>query len=294
MSDAETITRKLSGTWRSGAGNAACPICQTEGRRDQSSLSLRDGDKGVLLFCFKAGCSFADIAAAVDLPRQSGEVDFEAMKKAQATRKAFDAEKLAKARSCWERAIPIAGTKAESYLRGRGITIPLPDTLRFLADEYHHHSGRYHAAMVGDIQPTGGVHRTFLKKEGGKSVGEKIDSPNPKLMLGICRGGAVRLSWGNGPLIVCEGIETGLSLVQMYADRNPRVWAALSTSGVVGLKLPAKAGELILAPDGDPAGRKSAAVLAERASGLGWKVSSIDPGDGLDFNDILQNGRAAA
>lgn len=200
--DAETITRKLNGNWRGGAGSAACPICQTERRRDQTGLSIRDGDKGVLLFCFKGGCAFADIAAAIDLPRESGEVDFEAMKKAKQRQDAFDKEKLAKARAVWDRAIPIAGTKAEAYLRSRAITIPLPDTLRFLADEYHGPSGRYHCAMVGDIQPTGGVHRTFLKKDGGKSVGEKIDSLQQKMMLGKCGGGAVRLSWGSGPLIV--------------------------------------------------------------------------------------------
>ncbi len=293
MIGAEELTRKLGGNWRGGTGSAACPICQSEGRRDQTGLSLRDGDKGVLLYCFKLGCNFADIAAAIDLPRQSGEVDFEAMRQAKERQATYDIEKLKKARSCWDRSIPIDETKAESYLRSRGITIPLPDTLRFLADEYHHYSGRYHAAMVGDIQPTGGVHRTFLKKEGGKSVGEKIDSPNPKLMLGNCAGGAVRLAWGNGPLIVCEGIETGLSLAQMYADRKPRVWAALSTSGIVALKLPARVGELILAPDGDSAGRSSAATLADRAATIGWKVSTIDPGDGLDFNDILNSEVAA-
>lgn len=290
---AEDITRKLNGSWRGGAGSAACPICQTEQRRDQVGLSIRDGDSGVLMFCFKSGCSFADIAAAVDLPRESGEVDFKAMEKAKVSRKAFDAEKLTKARAVWDRAIPITGTKAEAYLRSRGIAINLPDTLRFLADEYHHYSGRYHSAMVGDIQPTGGVHRTFLKKGCGKAVGEKIDGPNPKLMLGNCAGGAVRLAWGDGPLIVCEGIETGLSLAQIYADSKPCVWAALSTSGVKGLKLPAKPDDLIVAPDGDPAGRTNSAALAERASSLGWKVSTIDPGDGRDFNDILNESEVA-
>lgn len=291
--DAETITRKLKGNWRGGAGSAACPICQTEGRRDQVGLSIRDGDKGVLLFCFKGGCTFADIAAAVDLPRSAGEVDFEAMQKAQASRKAFDAEKLAKARAVWNRSIPIAGTKAEAYLRSRAITIPLPDTLRFLADEHHGPSGRYHCAMVADIQPTGGVHRTYLKKEGGKSVGEKIGGNSEKMMLGKCGGGAVRLAWGSGPLIVAEGIETALSLAQIHADKSPRVWAALSTSGVIGLELPTAVSDLVIAPDGEEAGRKAAAKLAERAAGLDWNVSFLDPGDGVDWNDHLTSEVAA-
>ncbi|WP_093161532.1 toprim domain-containing protein [Aliiruegeria lutimaris] len=55
------------------------------------------------------------------------------------------------------------------------------------------------------------------------------------------------------------------------------------------LNLPEKPGELVIAADGDPNGRKSALSLAQRATGLGWKVSTVDPGDGLDFNDILMS-----
>ncbi|MEL6794654.1 MAG: virulence-associated protein E, partial [Pseudomonadota bacterium] len=62
--NAERITRDLGGRWRAGAGSAPCPVCQPERRRDQTALSLRDGDKGVLLFCHKSGCAFADIAEA--------------------------------------------------------------------------------------------------------------------------------------------------------------------------------------------------------------------------------------
>ena len=59
--------------------------------------------------------------------------------------------------------------------------------------------------MVADVQPTGGIHRTYFEKSGARI--EK----NAKMMLGPCAGGAVRLSDAtHGPLVVCEGIETGL------------------------------------------------------------------------------------
>ena len=41
-----------------------------------------------------------------------------------------------------------------------------------------------------------------------------------------------------GPLVVAEGIETGLSLADALESHWPRVWAALSASGLAGLRLP--------------------------------------------------------
>lgn len=65
-------------------------------------------------------------------------------------------------------------------------------------------------------------------------------------------------------------------------------WAALSTSGLRGLHLPPQPGRLTIAQDGDAPGRAAALDLAARAHGLGWQVDRIDPGDGADFNDLLQ------
>ena len=63
----------------------------------------------------------------------------------------------------------------------------------------------------------------------------------------------MRLSQGHEALVVCEGIETGLSPRQ-WASRvsGTEVWAGLSTSGIKGLVLPALEGRrLIVAADGD-------------------------------------------
>ena len=105
-------------------------------------------------------------------------------------------------------------------------------------------------------------------------------------MLGRCSGGAVRLSGGPGPLVVTEGLETGLSVLSGLQDASPRVWAALSTSGMAGLALPRDPGELVLAPDGDDPGRKAANKLADRASAAGWRVRVMKCPDGADWNDI--------
>jgi len=87
---------------------------------------------------------------------------------------------------------------------------------------------------------------------------------------------------------VCEGIETGLSLCSGLLNGSMEVWAALSTSGIRGLVLPdLKSRNIIVAADGDTAGRSAALELSERATRLGWNVSNLDAPDGQDFNDVL-------
>jgi len=57
---------------------------------------------------------------------------------------------------------------------------------------------------------------------------------------------------------------------------------------MTGLRLPARAGHLTIAPDGDDAGRKAAHQLAQRATALGWKVDLLTPPVGKDWNDVLR------
>ena len=54
------------------------------------------------------------------------------------------------------------------------------------------------------------IHRTFLARDG---AGKAPVTPQ-KMMLGPCRGGAVRLATATGKLMVGEGIETCLAAMQ--------------------------------------------------------------------------------
>jgi hypothetical protein len=63
----------------------------------------------------------------------------------------------------------------------------------------------------------------------------------------------------------------------------------LPSVGRVG-KVEHRCSRLIIAVDGEKAGRDAGRELAERAAGLGWQVSILDPGDGVDFNDRLIEG----
>ncbi len=279
---AQALTERLGGVWRGHYGTAACPVCQPERRHEQAALSLSGGADGkVLLYCFKSHCTFGDIAAAAGLSRGAVSIDRQAQRESEAKRAAYSAAKLKRARALWRASKPIVGTKAEIYLRARGVTCPMPDNLRFAPDIYHAPSGRWCCAMVADVEPTGGVHRTFFDKHG-----ERL-ARNAKMMLGPCAGGAVRLADGAGPLVVCEGIETGLALASGLLSCPSTVWAALSTSGLKALRLPDRAGRLTIATDGDAPGREAGNQLAELATALGWRVSLLAAPDGRDWADVI-------
>ena len=286
MTDAQTLTLELGGKWHGHYGSASCPVCQPDHRRDQDALTLADApDSRLLAHCKKSGCSFRELAAALGLT--SGDFakpdPLEAAKR-EAERKAEAAKKARQGQAVWAEAQPIQGTLAEAYLRGRGVTCVLPDTLRFHPACWHSSAQRLPALVAlveGCDLPA--VHRTWLRPNGcGKAA---VDPP--KAMLGSVAGGAVRLTTGTGPLVVAEGIETALRLACGLLRGPAQLWAALSTSGLRSLRLPAQPIALIIATDGDDPGRAAGNGLAERAAALGWQVSLLPAPAGLDWNDCL-------
>jgi hypothetical protein len=291
MMEAQKLNEALRGKWFGSYGTAPCPICQPERRRDQHALCFSIGGDGQLLaYCHKSGCDFRSILAAAGVTGS----DYCAPDPVLAARR--NAETLAKdvrreliALQIWNKASPINGTPAESYLKGRGIDCRLPETLRYSPACWHGATGQAFPAMVARVDGANGfaIHRTYLRPDGS---GKADIEPN-KAMLGPCTGGAVRLSDAPGPLVVAEGIETALSLLCGLLDSHGAVWAALSTSGMMALNLPPQPGRIIIAPDGDEAGRGAAIRLADRAFYAGWNVSLLSIADGCDWNDIL-TGRA--
>jgi hypothetical protein len=128
------------------------------------------------------------------------------------------------------------------------------------------------------------IHRTFLARDG---QGKARIEPE-KMMFGPCRGGAVRLATPGGVLMVGEGIETCLAAMQ--ATGHP-AWAALSTSGLRALDLPADVRDIIVLADGDEPGAAAAGDCAWRWKRQGRRVRIARPAQGMDFNDMLM-GRA--
>lgn len=294
MTDARELSTALGGRWHASYGAAPCPVCQPERKRGQNALTLADGRNGrLVLDCKKSACAFLDILAAAGL--RTGDYrapDPVTLAQREREAKAEAEKRAAQAKRLWQESLPIAGTLAETYLRARGITCDLSRTLRFHPEAWHGPTARRYPAMVAAVQGAGlpAVHRTYLRPDGAGKAG--LDGGD-KLMLGGTQGGAVRLADGLSRLVVAEGIESGLSLLCGLLDDPVTLWAGLSTSGLRGLRLPPQPGRLTIATDGDAPGREAAHALAERAHGLGWQVGLLDPGNGADFNDILQDRRAA-
>lgn len=175
------------------------------------------------------------------------------------------------------------GTRVETYFASRGIELPPPDTLRFHPG-LKHPSGIWPAMVAlvtnGRTGIPQAIHRTFLARDG---VGKAPVDPQ-KMMLGPCRGGAVRLAEPGDVLMVGEGIETCLAAMQ--AIGHP-AWAALSTSGMRGLDLPENVRDVIVLADGDEPGEAAARDCAARWSRQGRRVRIARPPLGADFNDLL-------
>lgn len=295
MTDAARIAAALGARRTGGGWIARCPA-----HRDRRpSLSIGTGRDGQFLaHCF-SGCTFEAVAAALRAmgiePGDGPAAAWHGARRPPPHRPATvaaapsedieDEPRSAAARALWAAAVPAPGTLAERYLRGRAIRA-CPATLRF-APALRHPTGVAAPAMLAPVMDirgrVTGVHRTWLEEPGRKA---RLDPP--RAMLGRCGGCAVRLSTGDGPLVVVEGVETALSLFDALAAERPRLWAALSTSGVMGLELPADPGDLVIAPDGDDPGAQAADALAARALSLGWRVRLLRPPPGLDWNDVAR------
>src|SRR5260370_40430498 len=105
-----------------------------------------------------------------------------------------------------------------------------------------------HGAIVGE-------QRTYLKPNG---TGKAEVEPNKKA-LGRVRGCAVHLTAGDPELVLCEGIETGLSILQAT---GLHVWVALGTSNLAQIELPGFVREIIIAADHDDPGIRAARAAA--------------------------------
>ena len=286
---AESIARALGGRSAGLSWIARCPAHDDR----EPSLSIREADGKVLVRCH-AGCDQRDVIGVL---KKSGLWDGKASSRIRrlSRRKVLESkanqqheERSTAALAIWQSTALAVGTPVETYLSTRGLNLSLPPSLRFHRG-LKHPSGGFWPCMVAlvtrgaDNAPLA-IHRTFLARDGGGKA--PIDPA--KMMLGPCRGGAVRLSQPGDMLMVGEGIETCLAAMQVTG--NP-TWAALSTSGLRALELPGDVREVIVLADGDDPGEAAARDCALRWQRVGRRVRIARPPRGQDFNDML-TGRA--
>lgn len=282
---AETIARALGGRKVGQGWTARCPAHDDR----EPSLSIREADGKVLVRCH-AGCDQHDVIAILKERGLWDTRQHSTVRKSHRSKMFLQhpdphqAERGAYALSIWQSALPTEGTPVEAYLASRGLTCSLPSSLRFHAG-LKHPSGGLFPCMVAlvtrgaDDTPLA-IHRTFLAQEGRG----KAPVVPAKMMLGPCRGGAVRLGDPGEILMIGEGIETCLAAMQ--ATGHP-VWAALSTSGLRALDLPGSVRDVIVLADGDDPGEAAARACASRWMRQGRRARIARPPRGLDFNDVL-------
>lgn len=283
---AEVIAKALGGR-KAGCGwTARCPAHDDR----TPSLSIRDANNDKVLVRCHAGCDQESVIAALRGRGLWGENSSRSSlwtarsKPVEAEPDREDAKRTQAALAIWRSARAAQATPIEVYLVSRGLQLPPSDALRFHI-ALKHPSGGFWPAMVALV--TNGVdgtpiavHRTFLTRDGG---GKAPVDPQ-RMMLGPCRGGAVRLADPGDVLMVGEGVET--CLAAMLASGLP-AWAALSTSGLRGLGLPKDVRDVIVLADGDDAGEAAARDCALRFKREGRHVRIARPPRGMDFNDML-------
>ena len=179
------------------------------------------------------------------------------------------------------------------YLQSRGITKQLPYSIQYAELAHPSDKGSIYDVMLGVVTNWSSdhaiaLHRTYLDRHGNKAA---VD-PN-KMMLGSINGAGVWLGQKRDKydsIVICEGIETGLSIRQILESDNTIVVAILSATNMKNILLPPvdAVKKVVIAPDNDDAGLNAMQNLGQQLQALSYNVvSAVPPIEGQDFNDVL-------
>jgi Toprim domain len=279
MSSAARIAAALAGRkvkrGRDGNYLVRCPAHAD----DNPSLSLRDGERGVIVHCF-TGCDPADVYAAIRRKRRDLLEPGQTASKPIKDSAEYERRQHDKAQWFWRQARPIVGTVAEKYLREvRGITCPLPATLRFLPPRMGYHPALLAAfALVDEPEPgtlgtpcdVNSIHLTLLKPDGSGKADVK---PN-KLILGRPLDRPIVLAPPNDllGLAITEGIEDALTVHQAT---GLGAWAAGAAGFMpkIADTVPDYIEAITIYAHDDKAGQDGARKLAEALRRRGFEVT---------------------
>ena len=196
--------------------------------------------------------------------------------------------KIRFAKKLYSESSKIQGSLGEQYLNARGI-FKIPNNIRCHPNLIHTPTKQYFPAIISPVvdfntHEINGIHRIYLDP----LKPQKAPIESNKMMLGDIQGGGVSLfrSEHHETLIVCEGLETGLSLYQVEAFS---VFVMLSATNLQkGITFQNhKPNKIIIAADNDEAGLKAANQASIIFLNQGIEVSIAVPKHGNDFNDTL-------
>lgn len=247
-----SLVRRLGGTWSGDTAMCRCPA-----HADRTpSLSIRQGDRGILLTCH-AGCNSRDVFRELSLIARIPDINKAVMEKAKPN--------LGKPHlAIWHAARPIENTLAERYVRNtRNIWAPLNDL------RYHPRCPKgqgtlatFEPALLVSMRRAGeieAIQRIFLDPGTANYTEKRV------------LGTAIGAAWTNGPparaIGICEGFETAAAYMSLTGIQ---AWATMGAKRFHQLTIPSDVETLILLADNDTEGRhaRDRAWEAYRRPGL--------------------------
>ncbi len=177
------------------------------------------------------------------------------------------------------------------YLRGRGIRQIPKSFLRYhpaLAYYDQGYKGDYPAMVTAFRRPDGSIetfHVTYLTVDGFKA-----NVRSPKKVVGAQQGlagCAIRLTEVAEHIAIAEGIETALSVTEMFGIP---CWSCYSAHGIETFEPPEGVKTVTIYSDSDAnfTGQAAAMACAKRLAFAGYNVNVPEfPKVGADYNDLL-------
>ena len=257
----------LGGTWH---GRTAMCLCPAHADRTPS-LSVRQGDRGILVTCF-AGCEREDILRELRRVPIRGHWSYTDMP----SRPSGNAQRL------WDEALPVEGTLAQRYLELRHLW-PAPVDLRFhpRCPFRPRPWTTFHPALlvaVRERRRLTAIQRIFLDPDTGRY--------RMKLMLGRPGQGAWQ-GGGQGAscLALAEGFETARAFALLH---GVPCWASLGARRLDQVLLPPSLTSLVLAVDNDAEGELAADRATLRYTRPGLEIALAAPRGAKDWAKALE------
>ena len=259
----------LGGRWHGPTAMCRCPS-HADGT---ASLSLRQGDKGILVCCF-TGCASADVL------RELGRLTPGQHYPRPQTARSRDPGQIVT--RLWGEGRPIAGTPAEQYLQGRRLSG------RYLDLRYHPRCPKgpkpltvfLPALLVGVRGELGicAVQRIFLDLEHGGYT--------EKMLIGETGSGSWQGTRPTDTLAIAEGFETAAAFTQL---NGLPCWASLGAKRLGLLAVSSTVRSIVLAEDNGSEGCKAGVIAYHSYRDKGIAVRRMPPPRRYgDWADVLE------
>lgn len=261
------LVGSLGGSWH---GRTAMCVCPAHADRTPS-LSLRQGNRGILVTCF-AGCARDDILRELRRVPSRGRFAYTDNPSAPSG----NAVRL------WDEALGLDATVAERYLRGRYLWPAAADL-------------RFHPRTPFRPKPWTTFHPALLVavREGRRLTAVQRIFLDPataqhrmKLMIGRPGQGAWQGAgaWSD-TLALAEGFETAHAFTLLHGIP---CWSSLGARRLDQIIIPPQISSLILAADNDAEGRRAADQAFAQYQRPGLEISLKPPDRVKDWAKVLE------